>query len=82
LEAALKLYFAAMDSDTPNWVKGVMFGALGYLILPIDLIADFIPVVGLSDDLAVLVAAVASASAHIKSEHIERAKQILDEWLG
>ncbi len=69
LEPALKLYYALQDRDTPAWAKTVIIGALGYFISPIDAIPDITPVVGYSDDLGVLIAAVATVGAYIKKEH-------------
>jgi uncharacterized membrane protein YkvA (DUF1232 family) len=80
LEPALKLYYAAQDPSTPTWAKGVIFGALGYFISPIDAIPDLTPVVGYADDLGVLVAAVATVAAHIKEEHVKRARDTLRNW--
>ena len=57
LEPSLLLYFAAQRPETPAWAKSVVYGALAYLILPIDAVPDALPVVGYSDDLGVLVAA-------------------------
>ncbi len=42
------------DKDTPKYVKAVIAGALGYLVLPIDIVPDTIPVLGWIDDVAVL----------------------------
>lgn len=82
LEPALKLYYSAEDSDTPKWAKATVYGALGYFISPIDAIPDITPVVGYTDDLGVLVAATASIAAHIKEEHVNKAKETLKKWLG
>lgn len=82
LEPALKMYYASTDSDTPAWAKTTIFGALGYFISPIDAIPDLVPVVGYSDDLGVLVAAAAAVAAHIKAEHVQRAKATLQDWFG
>ena len=82
LEAALKLYYSTRDPETPAWVKAIAIGALGYLILPIDVIPDIIPAVGLSDDLAVLVGAISAVAAHIKEEHIAQTQEKLNEWFG
>lgn len=80
LEPALKLYYAAEDSDTPAWAKATVYGALGYFICPIDAIPDITPVVGYVDDLGVLVAATSAIAAHIKQEHTEKAKRTLKQW--
>jgi uncharacterized membrane protein YkvA (DUF1232 family) len=82
LEPALKMYYAATDSDTPVWAKTTIFGALGYFISPIDAIPDLVPVVGYTDDIGVLIAAAAAVAAHIKAEHIEQAKATLKQWFG
>ncbi len=50
LELALKLYYAALDNDTPVWAKGIIVGLPGYYISPIDVIPDITPVVGYADD--------------------------------
>lgn len=80
LEPALKLYYAALDTDTPTWAKAIIYGALGYFICPFDAIPDATPVVGYADDLGVLVAAVAAVAAHIKEEHVKRARDTLRRW--
>ncbi len=82
LEPALKLYYALQDRDTPTWAKTVIIGALGYFISPIDAIPDITPVIGYSDDLGVLIAAVATVGAYIKKEHAQRAKETLNQWFG
>lgn len=82
VEKALILYYCLRDPDTPLWAKGVIIGALGYFISPIDAIPDFIPVIGYSDDLAVLVAAIAMVAMHIKKAHREAAEQKLEDWFG
>lgn len=82
MEPALKMYYAALDSDTPVWAKGVIIGALGYFISPVDAIPDIIPVTGYTDDLGALAAALAATAAHIKDEHIAKAKKTLAQWLS
>jgi len=82
LEPALKMYFALNDKDTPRWAKSTIIGALGYFISPLDSIPDLLPVVGYTDDVAILVAALATVSVYIKEEHKEKARQVLHKWLG
>lgn len=81
LEPALKMYYAASDSDTPVWAKTAIYGALGYFISPIDAIPDVVPIVGFSDDLTILCAAMAATAASIKDEHVRKAKETLRQWL-
>ena len=80
IEPALKLYYSANDPDTPVWAKTTAYGALGYFISPIDAIPDLTPVVGFSDDLGVLVAAIAAIAVHVKDVHAKEAKETLRKW--
>lgn len=82
LEPALKMYYAALDADTPAWAKATIFAALGYFISPVDAIPDIVPVVGYSDDLGVLAAALAATAVHIKDEHVRKAKETLAKWFS
>lgn len=82
LEPALKLYYCSTDSDTPAWVKAVVYGPLGYFISPIDAIPDITPIIGYTDDLGVLATAVAATAAHIKDEHTQKAKETLKQWFS
>ena len=66
---ALILFHCLKDPDTPKWAKGVIVGALGYLILPLDAIPDAIPGIGYTDDWGVLLAALGTVAAYIKDDH-------------
>jgi uncharacterized membrane protein YkvA (DUF1232 family) len=63
VEAAQKLHALIVDPRTPLWIKGMCIAALGYLILPTDAVADFIPVLGHGDDLAMLTAALTAIAS-------------------
>lgn len=78
----LVLYYTASAETTSISNKGIIYGALGYFILPIDLIPDAIPVVGFSDDLAALVACVAVVASCITPEIKKKAEDKLTEWFG
>ncbi len=54
---ALILYYELRDPSISVKEKSVIIAALGYLIFPVDLIPDAVPVVGFTDDLAALMAA-------------------------
>mgnify|MGYP000935066965 CR=1 FL=1 len=82
MEPALKMYYAALDTDTPVWAKGIIIGALGYFISPVDAIPDIVPVVGYTDDLGALAIALAAIAAHIKDEHVAKAKETLAQWFS
>ncbi|AGH95375.1 YkvA family protein [Pseudobdellovibrio exovorus] len=69
----LKLYYTARDPRTPKWARIRIYGALGYFILPIDAIPDFIPLTGYSDDAALLTLAVATLAFYISDESKKKA---------
>jgi uncharacterized membrane protein YkvA (DUF1232 family) len=71
------MYFCMLDGKTPLWVKGTAAAALAYFILPVDAIPDILPVIGLSDDAAVLSAAFTAVAAHVTDEHRQKAR----EWM-
>ncbi len=50
----LTLYFATQHKDIPTSVKFLTLFIIGYAISPVDLIPDFIPVLGIVDDLVLL----------------------------
>ncbi len=82
LLTALTLFYCLQDRDTPTWAKGVIVGALGYLILPADLIPDIIPGVGYGDDWGALVAALGTVAAYIKDEHKSKASAQVERLFG
>lgn len=79
---ALTLYYALQDKDTPKWAKTVIIGALGYFILPMDAIPDFIPGGGLTDDFGAMAAAIGMVAMHIKPEHKEKAHATWNRWIS
>ncbi|WP_331775377.1 YkvA family protein [Sulfurospirillum sp. 1612] len=79
---ALELYYTMQNPNTPTWAKTVIIGALGYFISPIDAIPDVTPIVGFTDDLGVLTAAIATVAMYITDEAKEKAKNKLEEWFG
>lgn len=79
---ALLLYYALQEDDAPAWAKATIIGALGYFITLVDAIPDITPAVGYTDDLGVLVLALAAVSAYINDNVREKARRKLAEWFG
>jgi uncharacterized membrane protein YkvA (DUF1232 family) len=77
---ALVLYYTMVDESVPMKYKAIIAGALGYMILPMDLIPDFLPFAGLADDWAALLAAVTYVSGSITATVKGRAKEKVREW--
>ena len=79
---ALLLYYEMRSPEMPIGVKLEIMGALGYLVLPVDLIPDYIPVVGYTDDLAALLAMVRLTREYITPDIEAKAEEKLEEWFG
>ena len=77
----LAAFYCAVDSRTPAYARGILFGALAYFVLPIDAIPDVIAGIGFTDDASVLMAAVAALRQHITPEHRQAARDRLDRLL-
>src|SRR5258708_37265933 len=76
-EDLLTAYYCAFDRETPREVQAALIGALAYFVLPFDIIPDIIPVLGYTDDAAVLAAAIRMVAQHIRPEHREAARRAL-----
>lgn len=79
---ALILYYVLKSPKVKMADKGKIWGALGYFILPIDLIPDFVPIAGYTDDLAALLWAFYSVAKNVTPEIESQAKRKLHEWFG
>jgi len=77
---ALVLFYTLKDPATPTRYKAVIAGALGYFILPLDMLPDILPFAGLADDWAALIAAVSYVFTAITPEIKEKALVKLHAW--
>ena len=66
------------DPRTPIGLKDMLAAALAYVVFPIDLVPDAIPILGQADDLTVLLLVldlfIQNAPPEVRAEHITRAK--------
>jgi uncharacterized membrane protein YkvA (DUF1232 family) len=76
-EDLLAAYYCAFDKQTPRHVQAALLGAIAYFILPFDFIPDMLPVLGYTDDAAVLATAIRLVANHITPEHREAARAAL-----
>ena len=76
-EDLLAAYYCAFDRETPRHVQAALLGALAYFILPFDFIPDMLPVLGFTDDAAVLATAIRMVATHITDDHRAAARAAL-----
>lgn len=77
-----KLWFTLMDGKTSARTKTLILAALGYATCPVDAIPDIIPILGLTDDAAVLAATAVSIASDITPETTDKAKKKVKDILG
>lgn len=77
VEDLVAAYYCALDPATPTRARAMLMGALGYFVLPTDLIPDVLLGFGFTDDASVLIAVIAMVSTHIKDEHRQEARRAL-----
>jgi len=81
-EDLLAAYFCAFDRETPRHVQAALIGTLAYFVLPFDIIPDMMPLLGFTDDAAVLATALRMVATHIRPEHRAAAKQAIARALA
>lgn len=80
--AALLLFYVLKSKDTSGEDRAKIIGALGYFILPLDLIPDWLPALGFTDDLAALTWALYAVAKNLTPDVRANAKTKLSEWFG
>jgi uncharacterized membrane protein YkvA (DUF1232 family) len=80
--AALLLYYILNDSAVGMKTKVSIAAALGYFILPTDLIFDLTPIIGYTDDLGVMIFVLTQVASNITPEIKEKARTKLNTWFG
>ncbi len=78
--AALILFYTLQSDKVTIKDKAIIIGALGYLISPLDVIPDAIPIAGLGDDLAVLIYVVNKVWGEVGDDIKQKARAKLGEW--
>ena len=77
---SLLLYYTVQSDKVSRKDKAIIIGALGYLISPLDVMPDAIPIVGLADDMAVLVYVLKKVWSLVSDEAREKAKNKMLQW--
>lgn len=78
-EDLLAGYYCAFDRNTPRHVQVSLLSALAYFVLPFDAIPDVMPVLGYTEDAAMLATVVRMVAAHVSPKHHAAARRTLDE---
>jgi uncharacterized membrane protein YkvA (DUF1232 family) len=76
-EDALAAYYCSLDRATPLRVRLAILGALAYFVMPADTLPDLWPMVGFTDDAAVLAATMQLIATHMRPEHRQAARRAL-----
>jgi uncharacterized membrane protein YkvA (DUF1232 family) len=76
-EDLLAGYYCAFDKRTPRHVQVALLGAIAYFILPFDFIPDMMPVLGFTDDAAILATVIRLVAGNITDDHREAARTAL-----
>ncbi len=77
---ALLLFYTLQKTSTPAWAKSTIIGALGYFILPMDIIPDILPIAGFSDDITALLAVIVAVALYVDEDIKAKAKAKLHIW--
>ncbi len=78
--AALILYYTLQSDKVSCKDKAIIIGALGYLVSPLDVVPDAIPIVGLGDDLAVLLFVLKKVWGEVSEDVKSKAYAKLSKW--
>ena len=78
--AALILYYTLQSDKVSATNKAMILGALGYLISPLEVVPDAIPIAGLADDLGVLVFVLKKVWTDVDPDIQVKARQRLSKW--
>ena len=73
-QQTLTVYFAARDPRTPLWVRLLAVLVTAYALSPIDLIPDFIPVIGFLDEVILIPLCLAVVIRNVPPQVIESAR--------
>ncbi|MDD7318119.1 MAG: YkvA family protein [Prevotella sp.] len=77
---SLLLYYTVQSDKVSSKDKAIIIGALGYLISPLDLVPDAIPIAGLADDMTVLVYVLKKVWSLVTDEARDKAKAKMSLW--
>lgn len=77
-EDLVTAWYCAKDPATPVHVRAMLWGAVAYFILPMDLIPDYMVGIGYTDDAAVIAMVMSLLGRYVEPRHRTLAKTRLD----
>jgi uncharacterized membrane protein YkvA (DUF1232 family) len=78
--ASLLMYYAFRRKETPAWAKTAILGALAYFLSPIDFIPDLTPLLGFTDDFAVMLTGLITIGTYVDDNVKRQARAKMDKW--
>jgi uncharacterized membrane protein YkvA (DUF1232 family) len=77
MDDVLSMYYCASDKKTPSKVRIAIGATLLYLVMPLDIIPDFLAVIGYTDDVTALMVILKLVSSHVTADHRQKATATL-----
>lgn len=82
-QKALLMYYVLKSDNTPTSAKAIIYGALAYLVLPVNLISQKRhPILGWADEVAAIALAYKKVKQFITPEMERQAEETLDKWFA
>ena len=81
-EDLVAAWYCARDPATPAHVRALLWGAVAYFVMPVDLIPDYLFAIGFTDDAAVIAMVMSLLGRHIEQRHRAAAQARLDALRG
>jgi uncharacterized membrane protein YkvA (DUF1232 family) len=78
----LLFYYAFGRKETPRWLKAIFLGILGYFISFVDFIPDFLPWIGYTDDIGLIILALIWLNFYIDDRVKTKAQLKMNIWFG
>ncbi|MBO4400297.1 MAG: DUF1232 domain-containing protein [Selenomonadaceae bacterium] len=79
---ALQLFYVAKNPNVPMKIRAAIIAPLGYFISPIDFIPDLVPIMGYTDDAAIIATAMVIAQAYVNEEVKRSAREKIRSLFG
>lgn len=77
---AMILYYAWRHPLTPNYLKGILAALVIYLISPIDILPDYLPLLGIADDAGLVTGAVLYLTKLLPAPVLEESRRKSEKW--